>query len=331
MKERIRKLLSIAIMLSLVWGITGSITSVKAYADPVNLCETHTWNYENITASTHSKYCSVCGEEMIDEPHEYDADGHCICGAVDPNVQDDHGHGQQQQPSQFEDPGQPSDPGVDDPPAADDPGPASGQGDNNGQNEGDPAPDPQTETNTKLDGLIHRVDNLINNSDTAEYTNLAINGLTLDMGTWVSFNDETYAKIDELVSKGIPVTIKYVYEGSNCSFTIPAGCEARLASYCNPQTGYIGFEDLANRLMIAGYKISYSKVSHESPVEASAAMISLLNAGDDMLASQGFTQAANAVALEGSEDTAKNLRPGSTTSFTPFAQFGGSSMRAESG
>ncbi len=51
-----------------------------------------------------------------------------------------------------------------------------------------------------------------------------------------------------------------------------------------------------------------------------------------MLASQGFSEAANAVAMEMAE-SAKNGGKGSpiVSSFTPFAAFGGSSMRAESG
>ena len=72
----------------------------------------------------------------------------------------------------------------------------------------------------------------------------------------------------------------------------------------------------------------------KSPVETRAAAVTLLNAGADMLASQGFAQAANAVALEAAEQ-AKNAEPGAAapaaSTFTPFAAFGGSSMRAESG
>ncbi len=69
----------------------------------------------------------------------------------------------------------------------------------------------------------------------------------------------------------------------------------------------------------------------KSLVETRAATTTFINAGSDMLASQGFAQAANAVAL----DMAKQQKAGGVTptvsSFTPFAAFGGSSMRAESG
>ncbi|SDP16900.1 autotransporter outer membrane beta-barrel domain-containing protein [Selenomonas ruminantium] len=70
----------------------------------------------------------------------------------------------------------------------------------------------------------------------------------------------------------------------------------------------------------------------KSLVETRAATTTFVNAGADMLASQGFTQAANAVALKAAEN-AKNGAPGAQNAggFTPFAAFGGSSMRAESG
>ena len=70
----------------------------------------------------------------------------------------------------------------------------------------------------------------------------------------------------------------------------------------------------------------------KSPVETRAATVTLLNAGADMIASQGFTQAANAVALEAAE-RAQNGAAGApaVSGFTPFAALGGSSMRAESG
>ena len=70
----------------------------------------------------------------------------------------------------------------------------------------------------------------------------------------------------------------------------------------------------------------------KSPVETRAATTTFVNAGADMLASQGFAQAANAVAL----DTAAQAQSGAAgapaaSAFTPFAAFGGQSMRAQSG
>ena len=70
----------------------------------------------------------------------------------------------------------------------------------------------------------------------------------------------------------------------------------------------------------------------KSLVETRAATTTFVNAGADMLASQGFAQAANAVALDAAEN-AKNGTPGvqNVGGFTPFAAVGGSSLRAESG
>ena len=73
----------------------------------------------------------------------------------------------------------------------------------------------------------------------------------------------------------------------------------------------------------------------KSLVETRAATTTFVNAGADMLASQGFAQAANAVALEAAEKANANEQGATGTpapnAFTPFAAFGGSSMRAESG
>ena len=77
----------------------------------------------------------------------------------------------------------------------------------------------------------------------------------------------------------------------------------------------------------------------KSLVEPRAATTTFLNAGADMLASQGFAQAANAVALDTAEQAqsgAANGENGATGApaaggFMPFAAFGGSSLRAESG
>lgn len=70
----------------------------------------------------------------------------------------------------------------------------------------------------------------------------------------------------------------------------------------------------------------------KSLVETKAATTTFVNAGADMLASQGFAQAANAVALEAAENGKPDAQGVSAAnSFTPFAAFGGSSLRAESG
>ncbi len=76
----------------------------------------------------------------------------------------------------------------------------------------------------------------------------------------------------------------------------------------------------------------------KSLVETRAATTTFINAGADMLASQGFAQAANAVALDTAEQAQGGAAEGETGTgaptaggFTPFAAFGGSSLRAESG
>ena len=70
----------------------------------------------------------------------------------------------------------------------------------------------------------------------------------------------------------------------------------------------------------------------KSLVETRAATTTFINAGADMLSSQGFMQAANAVALEAAEQTTSGAAGvPSVSTFTPFAAVGGSSMRAQSG
>ena len=76
------------------------------------------------------------------------------------------------------------------------------------------------------------------------------------------------------------------------------------------------------------YPISDRK---KSAIETRAAALTFLNAGADMLASQGFSEAANAVAIEMAENAKNGTGAQPVGGFTPFAAFGGSSLRAESG
>ena len=88
------------------------------------------------------------------------------------------------------------------------------------------------------------------------------------------------------------------------------------------------------------------RANTKSMVETRAATTTLLNAGADMLAGQGFQQAANAVALAAAEANTSSTGTSSTDTdnarqseaapaprigFTPYATLGGSSLRAESG
>ncbi|MBP5199855.1 MAG: autotransporter domain-containing protein [Schwartzia sp.] len=69
----------------------------------------------------------------------------------------------------------------------------------------------------------------------------------------------------------------------------------------------------------------------KSVVETKAATTTFINAGADMLAFQGFSEAANAVAMEMAENAKNGTGAQPVGGFTPFAAFGGSSLRAESG
>ena len=69
----------------------------------------------------------------------------------------------------------------------------------------------------------------------------------------------------------------------------------------------------------------------QSVVETKAATLTILNSGADMLAGKGFDQAANAVALAAAEHERNGGDAQKKGGFTPFAAFGGGSLRAESG
>lgn len=69
----------------------------------------------------------------------------------------------------------------------------------------------------------------------------------------------------------------------------------------------------------------------KSPVETRAASVTLLNIGSDLMATQGFEQAANAVALETAQVQKEGGLENSKVGFTPFAAIGGASLRVNSG
>ena len=78
-------------------------------------------------------------------------------------------------------------------------------------------------------------------------------------------------------------------------------------------------------------KADMARENTKSVVETKAATTTFINAGADMLASQGFSEAANAVAMEMAENAKNGTGAQPVGGFTPFAAFGGSSLRAESG
>ena len=69
----------------------------------------------------------------------------------------------------------------------------------------------------------------------------------------------------------------------------------------------------------------------KSPVETRAASVTLLNIGSDFMATQGFEQAANAVALEMAQVQKEGGPEALKVGFTPFAAIGGASLRVNSG
>ncbi len=118
------------------------------------------------------------------------------------------------------------------------------------------------------------------------------------------------------------------------NITVPTGIAT-----VNTYTFDVAAEDNA---IVATITSGTSGVSEDakSVVETRAANTTFINAGADMLASQGFAQAANAVALqvaeksqqgEGSSESSQSGGVAAVTGFTPFAALGGSSLRAESG
>lgn len=69
----------------------------------------------------------------------------------------------------------------------------------------------------------------------------------------------------------------------------------------------------------------------KSPVETRAASVTLLNIGSDFMATQGFEQAANAVALEMAQVQKEGGPEALKVGFTPFAAIGGANLRVNSG
>ena len=91
-------------------------------------------------------------------------------------------------------------------------------------------------------------------------------------------------------------------------------------------------EDTAITATVADKTETSNTDRAKSLVETRAAGTTFVNAGADMLASQGFAQAANAVAIEAAENVSKEAAGApAANAFTPFAAFGGSSFRAQTG
>ncbi len=67
------------------------------------------------------------------------------------------------------------------------------------------------------------------------------NGLTIEAGNWISFDFATCSALDELIKRGVPVTIKYIYNGEPKEIFIPANYKYTLKEMVD-YTGYVGFE-----------------------------------------------------------------------------------------
>ena len=101
--------------------------------------------------------------------------------------------------------------------------------------------------------FMNATDQMLNNElnkTQAELEKLKKTGITIEAGNWVSFKREVYEKIDKLSALGIPVTIRYNYQKTNKSVTIPAYNNKKIptVNMCNSE-GYCGFEYLTEVLI----------------------------------------------------------------------------------
>ncbi len=90
-----------------------------------------------------------------------------------------------------------------------------------------------------INRAIVQLNQAIAAGDAATAQALRTNGVTVDTGVWYSFNLSVYEMIE---NAGIPVTLKFTYEGQRYSVTIPAG--AKVTELCD-EKGWCGFLNLA--------------------------------------------------------------------------------------
>lgn len=321
-------------------GESGDI-AVLTFTVSEHGCETHTgdWTVSD-DGTTHSRTCSICGAEETHAArwsgwiqgengnhvrsctnencslretaaHSF-ANGVCsVCGAEQPSQPS---HPEPEPEIDFENsivpPSLPPSDNVTSEPEA----PSEPE---------DPYAKKQEEANKQLEDTINKFlsakDRLASTGSSEEFalfTGSYNSGLTLDMGNLTSFKKDTYDKISELVSVGVPVTIKYIHKGENRSLTIPKYCKADLSSYCD-ETGYIGFENLKGQLI----RDKYIEASEED-------IAAFTKARDNMQSIFRISQADNAATANSGAGMAPTPINGG---FTPFAAFGSSSFRAQSG
>lgn len=80
-------------------------------------------------------------------------------------------------------------------------------------------------------------------------------GVTVSTGKWHSFNKKTFAKLEELTKRGVPVNICFDYKGYEFCVTIPAG--ANVSELCD-ESGWCGFCNLGSHY---GYTLPQNKAN----------------------------------------------------------------------
>ncbi|MCR4851931.1 MAG: InlB B-repeat-containing protein [Lachnospiraceae bacterium] len=337
MKAGLKRIISIALTLSLVWGIAGGIAPVKTFAttftitfdpnggscDPTSATTDETGRLTSLPEPSYEGHnfigwhtATENGSQVYANDTVFDVSTTIYALWSDSSADNDP------QPSQPEPEPEidfensivppslpPSDNVTSEPEAPSEPE--------------DPYAKKQEEANKQLEDTINKFlsakDRLASTGSSEEFalfTGSYNSGLTLDMGILTSFKKDTYDKISELVSVGVPVTIKYIHKVENRSLTIPKYCKADLSSYCD-ETGYIGFENLKGQLI----RDKYIEASEED-------IAAFTKARDNMQSIFRISQADNAATANSGAGMAPTPINGG---FTPFAAFGSSSFRAQSG
>ncbi|MCR5757107.1 MAG: autotransporter outer membrane beta-barrel domain-containing protein [Selenomonas sp.] len=173
-------------------------------------------------------------------------------------------------------------------------------------------------------------------------TLLTVNGATSDL-TGVTFG--VAALSGATLAKGDTVNLLYNANGLTTDATLNTTASVSAPSGWTTDSTYdlsISKKD-ANTIIAtvdgAGQKEDTDLTERmKSPVETRAAAVSLLNNGSDLLVSQGFSQAANAVAIDLAEknkaakdNTREGLKDVAKGHFVPYAAIGGFNMRVNSG
>ncbi|WP_027397776.1 autotransporter domain-containing protein [Anaerovibrio lipolyticus] len=151
----------------------------------------------------------------------------------------------------------------------------------------------------------------------------SLNGVTVGAaaltGVQLSQGDSVTLLKNEKGFEGTAVTTKLTTPPKATSLTVDTSYEFNIRQNSTDITATLG--DVVE---------NNASERAKSLVETRAAATTFVNAGADMLASQGFQQAANAVAVEKAAN-GTGIGAKAAGGFTPFAAFGGSSLRAESG